>query len=113
METGVDWEKIEHNHNYCVEALEDTAVTGSTFKLPCFAKVLLCICIYYPGVLKFETLPCYETSASADKNLRRVPSFFVKMENCLSGSVYGIINLSTGSSLNSFSFIMFFVRTGK
>lgn len=66
---------------------------------------------------KFEKLPCYKTSASAgaDKKLRRVSSSFVKMENCLFGnsSIYGIINLSTGSSLNSFSFIMSFERIGK
>lgn len=113
LETGVCWERLECSHKFCAEALEDTAVTGSTFKLPFFARTSLCICIN----LRVASLKsCHSTrlQQKQTKISERVSSSFVKMENCLPGSTYGIISLSTESSLNSsFFFIMSFVRTGQ
>lgn len=98
-----------------MEALEDTAITGNALNSPSCQSVALHT--YLSWCCKFEKLPCCEISATAgaDKYLGRVSSSSVRMENRLFGnsSIYGIIILFTGSSLNSSPFIMSFERTGK
>lgn len=115
LETEVYWEKLEVMPKCCVEALEDTAVTGNTLNCPSCQSIALPTRLSW--CCKFEKLPCWEISASAgaDKYLGSISSSSVGLENCLFGNraIYGIIILFTGSSLNSSPFIMSFERTGK
>lgn len=111
QETEVCWERLECSHKYCAEALEDPTVTGSIFKDPFFARMLLCICINL-RIASLKSCHSMRFQQKQTKILKRVSSSLVKMENCLPGTIYGIIRLSTDSSLNFSFFIMSFVRTG-